>query len=98
MTLLSLTALAQSEPYAVLSDEGQTVTFYYDDQKASRGGIDINNSEISNNSSSPYGTATKAVIDASFADYRPVSTAYWLMSCSSLTTVIGIKNLKTDNV
>lgn len=98
MTLLSLTAFAQSEPYAVLSDEGQTVTFYYDDQKASRGGIDINNSAIPYGSSSPYGTATTAVFDASFADYRPASTAYWFQKCLSLTTIIGIKNLKTDNV
>ena len=29
---------AQAEPYAVLSDDSLTVTFYYDDQKASRGG------------------------------------------------------------
>ena len=32
---------ARTELYAVLSDDGKTVTFYYDDQKASRGGIDI---------------------------------------------------------
>ena len=85
----------EPEPYAVLSSDGQTVTFYYDDQKASRGGIDINNVWTNN---SPYGTATTAVFDASFADYRPESTAYWFSKCSSLTTINGIENLKTDNV
>ena len=98
MTLLSLTAFAQSEPYAVLSDGGKTVTFYYDGNKTSSGGIDINNSNISQNSSSPYGTATTAVFHPSFADYRPVSTAYWFMKCSSLTTITGIENLNTSNV
>lgn len=96
--MMSLTAFAQSEPYAVLSDDGLTVTFYYDDQKATRGGININNSYLSEGSSSPYGTATTAVFDASFADYRPVSTAYWFHVCSSLTTITGIENLNTSNV
>ena len=84
--------------YATLSDDGLTVTFYYDNQNESRGGIDINNSYISYGSSSPYGSATTAVIDASFADYRPTSTAYWFQECSSLTAIIGMENLKTDYV
>ena len=100
MTLLSLTASAQSEPYAVLSDGGQTVTFYYDSNKATRGGIDIycSNGIISGGASSPYGTASTAVIDASFADYRPTSTDSWFMYCSALTNIIGMENLNTDNV
>ena len=97
MTLLSLIAFAQSKPYAVLSNGGQTVTFYYDNQKANRGGIDINNSYNWENKS-PYGTATTAVFDGSFASYRPVSTAYWFQACSSLTTINGINNLNTINV
>ena len=98
MTLLSLTVFAQSKPYAVLSDKGQTVTFYYDKQKANRGGIDINNKLIMEGSESPYATATKAVFDESFAYYLPESTAFWFQRCPSLTTINGIKNLKTDNV
>ena len=87
-----------AEAYAVLSDNNSVVTFYYDDQKEARGGLDINNSDIYNNSSSPYRSATTAVIDASFADYRPISTAYWFQGCSSLTSITGMENLKTDNV
>ena len=93
------TALAaESEPYAVLSSDSLTVTFYYDGQKAARGGIVINNSFINYDTNSPYGSATTAVIDASFADYRPTSTAYWFHRCSSLTSIMGMENLKTDNV
>jgi len=84
------------EPYAVL--DGTTLTFYYDDQKEARGGMDINNSYIAEGSVSPYGTATVAIIDASFANYRPTSTAWWFDKCSSLTAIRGIENLKTDNV
>jgi surface protein len=85
-----------AEPYAVMSDEDQTVTFYYDAQKKSRGGIDINNSPLDNNS--PYGSATRAIIDESFVGYRPFSTAYWFQDCSLLRTIAGIKNIKTDYV
>ena len=81
-------------PYAVLSSDSLTVTFFYDDQKTARGGIDINNGSLN----WPYSIVTTAVFDASFADYRPISTEYWFYDCSSLTSILGIENLKTDNV
>ena len=87
-----------AEPYAVLSADGLTVTFYYDDQKTARGGMDINSSWLDDNVSSPYGSATKAVIDNSFASYLPTETLNWFFNCFNLTTIEGIANLKTDNV
>ena len=88
------------EAYAVLSSDGNTVTFYYDSQKASRGGIDINNSEIASDSgsASPYGSAKTAVFDSSFASYRPSSTAYWFTECGRLTSITGMEYLNTANV
>ena len=87
------------EAYAVLSNDGQTVTFYYDTQKASRTGVlEINQSEIAWDQSSAYGTATTAEIDASFANYRPTSTAYWFLYCTNLTSITGMENLNTTNV
>ena len=83
-----------NEAYAVLSSDGLTVTFYYDKQKSSRGGTDINGHVAT----SPYGSATTAVIDDTFANYRPTSTAYWFYGCSSLTSITGIENIKTVNV
>ena len=92
LTLLgAVQAVYAQEPYAVLSDDNTVVTFYYDDQKEVRGGMDIGGN-------SSYGSATTAVIDASFADYRPTSTAHWFERCSSLTSITGMENLKTDNV
>lgn len=87
-----------AEPYAVLSADGLTVTFYYDDQKTARGGIEINSSYVYYGSSSPYGTATTTVFDASFANYKPTSTAYWFHSCFELTSITGIENLNTADV
>ena len=65
----NIVELASPEPYALLSDDGKTVTFYYDDNKTNRGGIDINNSNLSS-LSSPYGNATSAIFDASLCVTR----------------------------
>jgi len=94
----SSTPSTDAEPYAVLGDDGKTVTFYYDNKKTSRGGIDINNRWIGSSNSSPYGTATKVVFDESFAKYRPESTSYWFHKCSTISTIIGLENLCTDDV
>ncbi len=86
------------EPYVVLTDSNTVVTFYYDKKKSERGGIDINNTFIGSSSTSPYGTATIAVFDASFDAYRPYRTAFWFQNCASLTTITGIEYLHTEDV
>ena len=90
-----------TEPYAVLSDNNTVLTFYYDDQKAARGGISVGPfsdfDEVSwyENRES----ITSVVFDASFADCTTLtSTAYWFFDCSNLTSISGINNLKTDNL
>jgi surface protein len=94
--LLSLAAYADSEPYAVLSDDGQTVTFYYDGQKDSRGGIGLIVGEWG--CSNDYRFVTTAIFDDSFAAYRPASTRFYFSNCTALTNIIGMNNLKTDDV
>ena len=83
-------AMAQ-QAYAVLSNNGQTVTFFYDNLKDSRSGVVA----IEANA---YKSATTAVFDASFANYRPTSTEEWFYNCAYLTTIDGIENLNTENV
>ena len=88
-------------PYAALSDDNTTLTFYYDEYKKSRGGMDIG-------PFSEYGESewfnkrdiiTKVVFDESFANYTELtSTAYWFYNCREVTTVTGIEHLNTDNV
>ena len=84
------------EPYAVLSDDNTTLTFYYDDNKASRNGMSVHSGSEWNGQKE---NITTVVFDASFADCTTLtSTAYWFYGCTSLTTITGISNLKTDNV
>ena len=104
--LLCATTLQAQEPYAALSDDNTVLTFYYDTQKAERGGMSVGPFVYDDITYEPttswYGqcsTITTVVFDASFSDCTSLtSTAYWFYECSKLTTITGIENLKTDNV
>ena len=90
----------EEEPYAVLSEDNTVLTFYYDDQKAARGGMDVGPfngypeyPEWSNQK------ITQAIFDESFANCTTInSTAYWFTSCEFLTTILNTEYLKTDSV
>lgn len=93
------------KPYALLSNDNKVLTFYYDNQKELRNGMDVgpftfNNSEGVN--SGWYGSReniSTVVFDASFAICKSItSTAYWFDGCSKLEKIIDIDNLKTENV
>ena len=89
------------EPYAALSSDNKTLTFYYDSQKQTRSGMSIGPFASGSNISwySQRTSITTVVFDASFANYTNLtSTAYWFIGCHNLTTITGIANLKTDNV
>jgi len=88
-------------PYAVLSENNTVLTFYYDENKTSRGGMEIfpfmYEGERGWNSNDE--TITRVVFDDSFANCSTVSsTAYWFYNLRNLTTVEGIQNLNTQNV
>ncbi len=91
ISLLMPTVAKAQEAYAV--EDGTTLTFYYDDQRANRTGTvyDIGSTQGNTN-------ITKAVFDASFKNYLPTSTAYWFLNCSKLATIEGLDNLNTENV
>ena len=78
-------------PYAVLSDDSLTVTFYYDNLMISRNSMAIGRNQR-------YTTATMAVFDESFVDYHPYFTDYWFHNCDKLKEIKGISNLNLDNV
>ena len=93
------------EPYAVLSDNNTKLTFYYDDQKEARGGMnvgpfeDLGSSGVSTEWFGNKSTITTVVFDDSFANCTTLtSTAYWFYQLTKLTTITGIQNLKMDNV
>lgn len=83
------------EPYATLSNDSLTATFYYDGHMISRNGVIIGNDY--NDYYPAYISATNLIIDDSFANYYPSSTAFWFFHCN-LQTITGMSNLNTDNV
>lgn len=109
IALLALpqTAHAQSkEAYVV--ENGSTLTFYYDANKATRTGTvyGINQKRADDTTSpawagtddDPNERITKVVFDSSFKDYRPATTNCWFYFCSKLTEFEGMSNLITEQV
>ena len=95
MTLLSLTAFAQSEPYAVLSENNTVLTFYYDTHKAERNGMSVTTISWY----SHCFTIVTVVFDTTFANCTSLTnTNGWFCNFENLTSITGIENLKTDNV
>ena len=98
----------EKEPYAVLSGDNTVLTFYYDDQKAARNGMDIgpfsmswgnNKWNINSGWDKQRESITNVVFDASFANCTTLtSTAYWFYGLKNLSSITGISNLKTENV
>ena len=109
IALLALpqTAQAQSKEAYVVED-GSTLTFYYDANKATRTGTvyGINDKRIDDTLSpawagtedDPNERITKVVFDSSFKDYKPATTNSWFYFCSKLTAIEGMSNLITDQV
>ena len=110
MLALPQHAQAQTkEAYVVKSDDGKTLTFYYDTQKATRPGDKwgINETQTDNGITlpawsgtykSPNTTTTQAVIDPSFKDFRPKTTAKWFFYFNTLEQITGIEHLNTEEV
>ena len=100
----------EKEPYAVLSEDNTVLTFYYDDQKAARNGMGVGPFTESYDKDrqrfivntgwyAQRESIISVVFDASFAGCTTLtSTAYWFYNLENLSSIIGISNLKTDNV
>ena len=89
------------EAYAVLSDNNTVLTFYYDTEKESRGGVvvgaDTGISGISNASAGE--TVTSVVFDQSMANCTTITnTASWFSNFTQLSRITGLEYLNTSNV
>jgi surface protein len=97
-------AWAEKIPYAVLSDEGKTLTFKYEEHTVSgenewdvsntAGELGIDDPEWSGH----FNSITTVVFDESFAGARPKSCYYWFYHFSWLTTITGLNYLNTSEV
>ena len=85
------------EPYAILSPDSKTLTFYYDKDKEDKEGMDLTYTPWRADETKE--AITKVVFDASFADCTSLTTTEsWFNECSNLATIENISNLKTENV
>ncbi len=88
--------------YAVLSDDGKTLTFYCDGNKDSYGenAYDLNEENCTPgwiDYSNPD-KIQKVVFTSSFQNARPVSTYDWFYNQPSLTEIVDIQYLNTSEV
>ncbi len=97
-------AESNAEPYAVLSDNDTKLTFFYDELKDARGGMGVGPFTLFNNNVNSGWNEYRDVItsvefDDSFANCTTItSTSCWFYRFTNLTSIIGLSNLKTDNV
>ena len=90
------------EAYACYTSSNTTLTFYYDNQHASRPGTTyfLNTADNypgwytdGNNAS-----VTKVVFNSSFADARPTTTYCWFLNMQNLQSITGMSYLNTSEV
>ncbi|MBF1065954.1 MAG: BspA family leucine-rich repeat surface protein [Prevotellaceae bacterium] len=97
------------EAYVSQSADETTLTFYYDDQRATRTGTTWVIKETEKRSGGTFpawagtdhvanSTTTRVVFDASFRDFRPTTTAMWFLNCKDLRKIGGLEYLNTSEV
>lgn len=88
--LLPLQAFAQDKKaYGVLSEDGKTFTFRYDEYKTDS--VRLFEKGVPKR-------VQKVIFEASFKDYRPTSTFYLFGDCKALKEIDGIEYLNTEQV
>ena len=86
--------------YVVLSEDGATITFYYDARILFRQGTKIKLKKWcdAGKPSALTQNITKAVFDQSFKDARPKACWFMFCDCPNLSSIEGIENLNTSEV
>ncbi len=94
--LASMLSIKAAEMYVVISTDGSTLTFYYDDLKSSREGVD----EVYHFYWHEFEdvNVTKVVFDKSFENARPTDTSYWFFKLNKLKSIENLQYLNTSKV
>jgi len=104
LLLVMLTSLAAkaAEAYACYTSSNTTLTFYYDNQRASRTGTTYDLNTGSNDTGwdtdGTNANVTKVVFDPSFAGARPTTTCDWFYLMTNLESITGMSYLNTSEV
>ncbi|MBR5063076.1 MAG: BspA family leucine-rich repeat surface protein, partial [Prevotella sp.] len=91
----TMNALWAAEAYVVKSTDGKTLTFYHDDNKATREGTVYG---MNDNWGSWNINITAVIFDSSFAHARPTTTKSWFSGCYYLQCIEGLQYLNTSEV
>ncbi len=90
------------EAYACFTQENNTLTFYFDNQRSSRTGKTFDLNEGSNVPRwyiDGFSSRVKnLVFDPSFADACPTTAHFWFNNMTSLTSITGMEYLNTSEV
>ena len=90
------------EVYACYTPSNTTLTFYYDNQRASRSGTtyDLNTggNDTGWDTDGTKSYVTKVVFDPSFAVARPTTTFDWFYMMNNLESITGMNYLNTSEV
>ena len=93
---------AAAEAYACYTSSNTTLTFYYDNQRASRSGTTYDLNTGTNNpgwrADGSYYNVTKVVFATSFAGARPTTTHKWFFNMQNLQSITGMEYLNTSEV
>ena len=94
--LASVLSIKAAEMYVEISPDGSTLTFYYDDLKSSREGVD----EVYHFYWHEFEdvNVTKVVFDKSFENARPTDTSYWFYKLNKLKSIENLQYLNTSKV
>ena len=86
--------------YVVISEDGTTITFYYDTRILERQGTKYKYNKWcdAGKPSALTQNITKAVFDQSFKDARPKACWFMFCDCPNLSSIEGIENLNTSEV
>ncbi len=84
--------------YVALSADGKTLTFYCDDQRATRGTTFSIPQDGTNPGWFSITSYTKVVFDPSFAAARPKSTYRWFYAKIDISEIQGLEYLNTERV
>ena len=90
------------KPYAVLSTNGKTLTFYYDSRKDYRGN-EGTTYDLKSVNSSPDWSSSRTTVEAvnftsSFKSASPTSCYAWFSGMQNLRSINGMEYLKTNEV
>ena len=89
-----------NEPYAMYTSDNSTLTFYYDDQRATRPGT---NYSLTNTSTPSWyndninSSVSQIVFEPAFANARPATVRAWFFNMNNLQSITGLNYLNTEN-